>query len=362
MMYVLPRDLHDRIVDAAFRARGYAGDEAASMVKLCAAAARHGVKTHNALKAIGLQDNLGRAGGCAPGAKIEVLPSKYKAVQRWNANRKPGPAVAFAAMETCEKLADEFGIGAVAVDNAFHYLWGGGYVIDSADRGYIAYTCCTAGRAEVVPHGGKSPTVGTNPHSWGFPTRDIIGFSICVDFAASVVALGRAQQFAREGKMLPEGCALDKDGKPTCDPSKIAALLPMGGHKGFGLAIVDELIGAYIGGSLPTLRSRWKEGPGEEKHTPSFFFQCIRPDAIRGDDFAMKRSQSENVRAVLADIKAHGNDSCLFPGEPESRAAAISDRRNGLLFTAAEIEAFAKLAGEGNISFETSKLAKVADD
>src|SRR5205814_1614426 len=79
-----------------------------------------------------------KAGGCTPGAKIEKLPSKYKAVQRWNANKKLGQAVAFEAMDTCMKLADEFGVGVVAVDNAFHYLWGGGYVIDAAKKGYIA--------------------------------------------------------------------------------------------------------------------------------------------------------------------------------------------------------------------------------
>jgi len=58
------------------------------------------------------------------------------------------------------KLADEFGVGIVSVDNAFHYLWGGGYVIDAAQKGYIAYTCCTSALAEVVPFGGKFPTLG----------------------------------------------------------------------------------------------------------------------------------------------------------------------------------------------------------
>ena len=58
-----------------------------------------------------------------PGAVIEKLPSKFKAIQKWNANRKLGQAVALEAMDVCMQLADEFGIGAVAVDNAFHYLW-----------------------------------------------------------------------------------------------------------------------------------------------------------------------------------------------------------------------------------------------
>ena len=63
--------------------------------------------------------------------KIEKLKSPYRAVQKWNANRKLGQAVGLEAMAAAMKLADRFGVGVVAVDNAFHYLWGGGYVIDA---------------------------------------------------------------------------------------------------------------------------------------------------------------------------------------------------------------------------------------
>src|SRR5688500_14786711 len=130
---LMPAKLHNYLVSAAFAKRGYNASECDAAARFCELAARHGIKTHNALKALHLDEHFGsKAGGCAPGATIEKLPSKYKAIQRWNANKKLGQAVAFEAMETCIKLADEFGIGAVAVDNAFHYLWGGGYVIDAA--------------------------------------------------------------------------------------------------------------------------------------------------------------------------------------------------------------------------------------
>src|SRR5687767_2868983 len=256
--YVLPSELHDAIVMAAFRARGFDEDESRATARLCHQSARHGVKTHNALKALHLDDHFGsRAGGCVPRATIEKLPTKYKAVERWNANRKSGPATAYAAMDACMRLADEFGVGAVTVDNAFHYLWGGGYVLHAADRGYVAYTCCSAAVAVVVPFGGKFPTLGTNPHSWAFPTRDAIGFNVCIDWATSVVAMGRVQQLAREGKLLPPGSAVDENGNETTDPNRVKALLPFGGHKGYGLSLIDELYAALTGGSLPTLRSRW---------------------------------------------------------------------------------------------------------
>jgi L-2-hydroxycarboxylate dehydrogenase (NAD+) len=264
----------------------------------------------------------------------------------WDAGRKLGQSVAYRAMDTCMKLADEFGVGMVSADNCFHYLWGGGYVMEAAKKGYIAYTGCTAMLAEVVPFGGRTPTLGTNPHSWAFPTTEAIGFPIVIDWATSTVAMGRVQQFQREGKPLPPGVAVDAEGRPTTDPHAAAALLPFGGHKGYGLGLIDELWGALIGGSLPTLRGRTPAGGDDEKHTPAFFFQAIHPEAVSGGAFARGRSQPQNVQAVLRDILGHGNEGCLLPGQPEAEAAATSARHGGLLFTRAEMDAFAEIARE----------------
>lgn len=360
MNLLMPVKTHNDLVAAAFTKRGYDNAESSAAARFCELAARHGIKTHNALKALHLDEHFGsKAGGCAPGATIEKLPTKYKAVQRWNAHKKLGQAVAFEAMDACMKMADEFGVGVVAADNCFHYLWGGGYVIDAAQKGYIAYTCCTAALAEVVPFGGKFPTLGTNPHSWAFPTQSAVGFPICVDWATSTVAMGRVQQFLREGKQLPPGCAVDADGKETTDPSKVVALLPFGAHKGYGLSLIDELIGAYTGGSLPTLRSRWGTGPKDEKHTPNFFFQCIRADALDCGDFAQGRKQAENVKKVIDDVRGHGNEKCLLPGEPEARFAKLSEQHGGLLFTPAEIDAFAEVAKEAGVAFDKASFKQV---
>jgi LDH2 family malate/lactate/ureidoglycolate dehydrogenase len=358
--YILPVKIHNDLIAAAYRHRGYSAEEAAAAARFSETTAWHGIKTHNAIKALHLDELFGsKAGGCVPNARIEKLPGKFKAVQRWNANRKLGQAVAYEAMDACMKLADEYGIGAVAVDHAFHYLWGGGYVIDAAKKGYLAYTCCTAALAEVVPFGGKFPTLGTNPHSWGFPTTDAIGFPICVDWATSTVAMGRVQQFIREGKSLPAGSGVDENGAETIDPGKVKALLPFGQHKGYGLSLIDELLAAYIGGSLPTIRNRWDKIPPGEKGTCCFYFQCIRPDAISVDNFAAGRSQNENVKAVIVDILGHGNEAAILPGQIEARAAALSQKAGGLVFTSAEIDALKHIADEANVKFETASLKTI---
>ncbi len=356
--WVLPCELHDRIVTAAYRKRGYASKEAKAASDVSRLTFWHGIKTHNAIKALHLDELFGsRAGGCVPKAKIEKLKGPYKAVQRWNANRKLGQAVAVEAMAAAMKLADRYGTGTVAVDNAFHYLWGGGYVIDAASKGYIAYTCCTAALAEVVPFGGKFPTLGTNPHSWALPTIDAVGFPICMDWATSTIAMGRVQQCAREGKPLPPGAAVDAEGRETTDPAQVKALLPFGAHKGYGLSLLDELLAAYIGGSLPTIRSRWNTGPAEEKRTPCFFFQATRPEALDCGAFALGRTQAANVKAVLEDIVGHGNTpGCILPGELEHRAAVRSQQAGGLILTDAEVAEMGKIAQEGRVKFDPAAL------
>lgn len=341
--YVVSPEQHNSLVEAAYVHRKYSADEGAAAAKFAAHASRHGIRTHNALKALHLDHLFGsEAGGCVPNAEIEKVETRFEASQVWNANKKLGQATAYAAMEEAIALADKYGIGQVSVDNAFHYLWGGGYVMDAASRGYLAYTNCTAALAEVVPFGGSFPTLGTNPHSWGFPTTDAVGYPVVIDWATSVVAMGRVQQLKREGKSIPPGAAVDKDGKETTDPNEVVALTTFGRHKGYGLSLINEIMAGFIGGSTPTLRSRWADDG--DKHTCAFYFQVIHPDAINGNDFAGGKSQADNIKTVLDDVLGHGNDNCLLPGQMEAEAAKRSDANGGLLFSKAEIEEFNQIA------------------
>ncbi len=354
--HVLPAAQHNDLIHKAYTHRGYLPDEAADATRFCEMAARHGIRTHNGIKALHLDHLFGSAtGGCKPGAEIKVINKPFAASQIWDAQLKLGQAVAFRAMDTCMKLADQYGVGQVSVDNAFHYLWGGGYVMEAAQKGYIAYTNCTSTLAEVVPFGGKFPTLGTNPHSWGLPTTDALGYPIVIDWATSTVAMGRVQQLKREGKSLPPDAAVDKDGNETTDPNAVVALKTFGKHKGYGLALYNEVIAALIGGSLPTLR-----GPNVndgEKHTSAFYFQVVHPDAIGSGLFAKGRTQMQNLKAVLDDIFAHGNETATLPGQIEAQAATHSAKAGGLLFTSAEIDAFNEIAREcGVAEIDASKL------
>ena len=292
--YVIETKWHYELALSAFRKRGYEKEESHDMARLCEEAARNGIRTHNLIKALHLDHLFGaNVGGCVPGAKIEKIKSKFSAVEKWNANSKLGPSVAWKAIDKCIELADKFGVGTVVVNNAWHYLWGGAYVLDAAKRGYIGYTNCTAMLAEVAPFGGKYPTLGTNPHSWAFPT--------------------------------------------------------VGLHKGYGLGLLDELYAGWIGGSVPTLRGRYSNVvPEGEKQTCCFYFQVIHPEAVSAESYAQGRTSQENVKRIIEDILSNGNENCLLPGEIEAKMVLRNQHVKGLLFTSKEIEELNNLAKEAH--------------
>src|SRR5690606_32440876 len=159
-----------------------------------------------------------------------------------------------------------------------------------------------------------------------------------VDWATSTMAMGRVQQLKREGGTLPPNSAVDSTGMTTTDPHAVSALLPFGQHKGYGLALINELYSAIIGGSLPTLRCR--SIPEGEKRTPSFYFQVIHPEALSSGNYACGRDLAHNLAAVIQDVLGHGNEDCLLPGQVEAQAAKQTEAAGGLLFSEAEIEEF----------------------
>ncbi|MEM9283564.1 MAG: Ldh family oxidoreductase [Verrucomicrobiota bacterium] len=337
------RKKHDALVAAAFLRRGFHADEVAPGVFLCAEAARHGVRSHTALRALFNDKYFGsRTGGCVPGAQVEVIPNRFSATEVWNGNKKFGPAVAFQAIERAIELANEFGIGQIAVDNASPYLWGGGYVMSAAERGFIAYTHATSPLAEVTPPLGTRPTIGTNPHAWAFPTSPALGFPLLVDWITSNIDMYQVELAKKESSNLPSGSAIDENGQFTTDANQVHALTSFGEQRGYGLSLVNELVAAFVGGSVPSLRGRLTENP-QEKNTASFYFQVIHPEALSCGVFAGGRNQLDNLKHVLADT-LNGNVSSILPGQREAEFRVRSDGSKGLLFTPREVDEFNQLA------------------
>src|SRR4029077_4137174 len=101
----------------------------------------------------------------------------------------------------------------------------------------------------VVAHGGLKQVLGTNPFAFGSPPKD--GEHVLFDMATSALAGSTVREHIAKGEPLPEGLAIDGNGKPITDPAKVneGALLPFGGPKGFGLSLLVEILSGVLTGA-----------------------------------------------------------------------------------------------------------------
>jgi LDH2 family malate/lactate/ureidoglycolate dehydrogenase len=154
------------------------------------------------------------------------------------------------------ELTEESGISALAIRNVGHTGRHGSYADYAANRGFL--TICVGGGnrkiwRQVAPHGGAKAMLPTNPWCIGIPGGN--QGPVILDFATSKIAGGWIYAAQSAGAQLPEDCLIDKHGRPTTDPNDYfagGAILPAGGHKGYGLALVGELIGEAMLGPATT--------------------------------------------------------------------------------------------------------------
>ena len=197
----------------------------------------------------------------------------------------------------------------------------------AAEQGLILIATvnnCGAGQ-RVAPPGGIAPRLGTNPLCAAVPTD---GDPVVLDFGTSVVAEGKVRVHHINKKPVPEGWLLDPEGRPTTDPSvlynpPLGSILPMGGaqaYKGFGLALVlDMLSGGLTGGraSHPARRRRGATTSSSSPSTPT-----SSPAAT-----PWSASRPRLVDYVRATPRAPGVDAITLPGDPERRTLATRSRR-----------------------------------
>jgi len=159
-----------------------------------------------------------------------------------NGNHKFGHYVTVKAMDLAVKKASECGVGIVGIHDSNHYGIAGFYADLASVQDMIGIVISNTEPA-MAPFGGKKALLGTNPITISIPTDDIHNY-ICVDVATSITARGKLLESKRKGEPIPEGMALDKDGKPTTDPEAglEGSILPFGGFKGYALAFMFELL------------------------------------------------------------------------------------------------------------------------
>jgi LDH2 family malate/lactate/ureidoglycolate dehydrogenase len=222
------------------------------------------------------------------------------------------------AMALALEKASANGIGAAGVRRVSHTGHVGWFAAMALERGMIGVVTSSAA-ANLAPWGGADRLLGNNPIAFAIPSEDADA-PIVFDMATSKVARGWVLLAAKTGTPIPEDWALDADGRPTTDARRAVdgTLLPLGGHKGAGLALVLGLLtDALTGGVDASARADWLAI--DHEFLLSMLCIALDPQACLGPEYA------SIVSAVVARLKASrlagGFDEIRIPGEASTRRA-----------------------------------------
>ncbi|MBN9346295.1 MAG: Ldh family oxidoreductase [Devosia sp.] len=288
----------EALLRAIFLRHGCSEPVADLLAQNMAGAERDGAHSHGVFR---IKGNLGSLdSGWLDGKAAPVLEDVAPAVLR--ADGRNGfslPVLAMAAGPLMDKARTN-GIAMLSVRKAHHFSAVWPDIEPFARQGFLALATVNS-MASVVPHGGHRKLYGTNPLGFAVPRagRDPLVF----DQASSAMANGDVQIARREGRQLPEGTGIDRDGNPTTDPNAVlegGALLPFGGHKGSSIAMMMEIMGAALAGSDYSFEIDWSNHPGAATPHGGQTYILIDPNRGAVNSFA------DRIEVLIDAIHAAG--------------------------------------------------------
>lgn len=220
------------------------------------------------------------------------------------------------AMSKAIEKAKTAGIGFVGVRNSNHFGAAGYYANMAVPHDMIGLAMTNTNPLMAVP-GGRTATLGTNPFSYAVPAAE--ERPIFLDIATSVVAASKPISAKALGQSVPLGWLVDREGVPTTDPSKYpdeGALLPMAGHKGYGLALMIEVLSAALTGAgmLSDITLWLEDHPGPLNQGHAFIAIDINT-MMPADEFKARIDRMQ--RELRESPKAKGSERIYLPGEIE---------------------------------------------
>ena len=231
----------------------------------------------------------------------------------------------------------------VAVRNSAHYGAASYWALKFAQHDMIGMSCSNVEPYMAVT-GGNGRNIGNNPIAYAFPTKSY--GCISYDIACSKMAGGKALAYALLGKQLPPDSFLDKDGKPTLDPNAAYSPLPFAGHKGYGLAVVVEMLTSVLANGAIGKDIGSQYDLIEKPNSISHFFMAFKIDLFQ--ELAAYYKKADEFVEYLRNLpKAENVKKIYFPGELEQISKA-DKLKNGLTLGADlvdELAGFAKEAG-----------------
>jgi LDH2 family malate/lactate/ureidoglycolate dehydrogenase len=276
----------------------------------------------------------------------EQIEQKSSAIYSIDGKGGFGLFLGHIAMKKAIDVAEEQGVGLVTVRDSNFYGVGAYYVNLAAEHLKIGIALSNA-FPKVVAHGGVKAVFGTNPISFSAPMEN--NKTILVDFSTSILAGATIREYVAENKKLPEGIAIDTDGYPIINPRKVdsGALLPFGEAKGYGLALIVEILSGVLTGAGISHEIASMFHDFENKGNIGHFFLTIDIKKFLSMDFYYNR-----MNQLVDIIKSSGNNSkfaeILVPGE--KRWQFYDDQlKNGIQLDTQTISSVEKIAAEFSI-------------
>ena len=251
-----------------------------------------------------------RGGAVVPDARPQVV-ARDRATARIDGNLGWGQPGMLLATETAIELAREHGVGAAVLDRGYHIGRVAPYVESAARAGMVGIAMSNAGAA-VAPYGGRDRVLGTNPFAWAMP-RGEGQHPLSFDIATAGIAEGKLRVAQSKNQTVASGLIVDIDGQPTTNPDDFyagGAILPFGGHKGNGLALLAQLLGHTL------------IGPREGRRGANEATIIVLDVASFGSLSGFTEELATQCARISSSAPAEGFSEVLLPGEIELRTHA----------------------------------------
>lgn len=326
---VCPWDLIESFVTDAFIGYGIPAEDAKICTEILLESDKRGIESHgcNRFKPIYL-DRI-KAGIQQPVTNFEII-KETETTAVIDGHHGMGQVIGYKSMQMAIDKAKKYGLGMVAVRNSCHYGIAGYYATQATKQGCIGITGTNA-RPSVAPTFGVEGMFGTNPLTVGIPTDE--DFDFVIDCATSITQNGKIEYYERIGEDVHPGTVIGRDGNEIVGDSGVAlkkirqgeaALTTLGGigealggYKGYGYAMVIELLSAILQDGWYGKALDGKDDNGELRpYHLGHFFIAIDTNHFLGEEL-VRHKAGEIIRSVRNSEKAPGCDRIYSAGEKE---------------------------------------------
>lgn len=296
-------------IKSAFLIAGMPEEKADRCAQVHTESSRDGVYSHGLNRVERFVDYIGK--GWVDVNAEPTLELNLGSMETYNGNLGPGILNAIFAMDRATEIAEVNGLGLVSLNNTTHWMRGGAYGWQAAEKGFIGI-CWTNTESCMPAWGAKSCGIGNNPFIMAVPRKE---GHVVLDMAMSQYSYGKLQTTRLRDQKLPFPGGFDQEGNLTDIPGDIEEtrrILPMGFWKGSGFAVVLDLISALLSGGLTTAGID-KADKGSCGSCCQIFI-AIDPRKINTQEF-IEQALHETIEQLKSSVPATENGEIFYPGE-----------------------------------------------